>query len=98
MDAHPEDLDRVVAVGMIGDPYRPRDRWLDGTPDPGWQGVAEPRRGPIPDRTHWVYVPGDPLSGVLPDCLLRGVPADAARRGHRRPRRGMWPRERRPLR
>lgn len=73
MDAHPEDLDRVAAVGMIGDPYRPRDRWLDGTPDPGGQGVAGLRRGPIPDRTLWVSVPGDPLSGVLPDCLLRGV-------------------------
>ena len=73
MDAHPEDLDRVVAVGMIGDPHRPCDRWLDGTPDPGGQGVAGPRRGPIPDRTLWVSVPGDPLSGVLPDRLLKGV-------------------------
>lgn len=73
MDAHPEDLDRVAAVGMIADPYRPRDQWLDGMPDPGGQGVAGLRRGAVPDRTYWVSVPGDPLSGVRPNCLLRGV-------------------------
>lgn len=73
MDAHPEDLDRVAAVGLVSDPYRPRDRWLEGTPDPGGQGVHGLRRGPIPDRTHWVSVPGDPLSGVAPTNLLRGA-------------------------
>lgn len=73
MDAHPEDLDRVAAVGLIADPFRPSDRWLAGTTDPGGQGVAGLRRGPIPDRTHWASVPGDPLSGVQPNNLLRGA-------------------------
>lgn len=73
MDAHPEDLDRVAAVGLVADPFRPRDRWLVGTPDPGGQGVAGLRRSPIPDRTHWVSVEGDPLSGVQPTSLLRGA-------------------------
>lgn len=73
MDAHPESLDRVAAVGMVGDPYRPRDSWLDGTPDPGGQGVAGRRTGPVPDRTYWVSVPGDPLSGVERDSLLRAA-------------------------
>lgn len=77
MDAHPEDLDRVVAVGLIADPFRPRDRWLAGTPDPRGQGVAGLRRGPIPDRTHWVSVPGDPLSGVRSSSLLRGAVRDS---------------------
>lgn len=77
MDAHPEDLDRVVAVGLVADPFRPRDRWLAGTPDPGGQGVAGLRRGPIPERTHWLSVPGDPLSGVQPTNLLRGAVRDS---------------------
>ena len=77
MDAHPEDLDRVAAVGLVADPFRPRDRWLVGTSDPGGQGVAGPRRGPIPERTHWVSVPGDPLSGVQPSNLLRGAVRDS---------------------
>ncbi|MDZ4234205.1 MAG: hypothetical protein U1C73_10700 [Dietzia sp.] len=38
LDAHPEQLDRVLAVGLLSDPLRPRDRWLPGTGDPGGQG------------------------------------------------------------
>ena len=70
MDAHPDSVDRVRAVGMVGDPFRPHDRWLVGTPDPGGQGVAGRRLGPVPERTFWVCVPGDPLSGLEPDSLL----------------------------
>lgn len=73
MDAHPESLDRVAAAGLIADPFRPRDRWLDGLPDPGGQGVSGKSVSPIPDRTFWVSVPGDPLSGVERDSLLRGA-------------------------
>lgn len=71
MDEHPESLDRIAAVGMVGDPFRPRDRWIEGTPDPGGQGVAGKRLGAAPGRTFWASVPGDPLSGVEPDSLLR---------------------------
>lgn len=73
LDSNPDQLDRVVAVGMIADPYRPRDRWLPGQEDPGGQGVAGSRLGPIPDRTLWLSVPGDPVSGVEEDSLMRGV-------------------------
>ncbi|MDX2358315.1 hypothetical protein [Dietzia sp. PP-33] len=77
MTAHPEQLDRVVAVGLIADPRRPRDRWLPGTVDPGGQGVAGRHAGPVPERTFWVSVPGDPLSGVERDSLLRTAVRDS---------------------
>lgn len=71
MEAYPEQLDRVIAVGLIADPCRPRDRWLPGTENPRGQGVAGKHVSPIPDRTFWVSVPGDPLSGVEKDSPLR---------------------------
>ncbi|WP_152427981.1 hypothetical protein [Dietzia sp. UCD-THP] len=77
LDAHPEQLDRVLAVGLLSDPLRPRDRWLPGTGDPGGQGVAGRRVGPVPDRTFWVSVPGDPLSGIERDSLLRAAVRDS---------------------
>lgn len=73
LEANPEQLDRVAVVGMVGDPFRPRDKWLPGTQDPGGQGVAGRRLGPIPDRTYWVAVPGDPLSAIQADSLLRSA-------------------------
>lgn len=77
LDAYPEQLDRVLAVGLLADPFRPRDRWLPGTADPGGQGVAGRRVGPVPDRTFWVSVPGDPLSGIKRDSLLRSAVRDS---------------------
>lgn len=71
LEENPESVDRVAAVGMVADPFRPHDRWLEGMDDPGGQGVAGERPGPIPDRTHWVSIPGDPLSSVNQDSLLR---------------------------
>lgn len=70
MDENPDSLDRVAAVGMIGDPFRPR-RWLGDSPDPGGQGVSGKRLGAVSDHTFWASVPGDPLSGVERDSLLR---------------------------
>ncbi|MFN3338356.1 MAG: hypothetical protein ACK40Z_01530 [Dietzia sp.] len=77
LDAYPEQLDRVLAVGLLADPLRPRDRWLPGTDDPGGQGVAGRRVGPVPERTFWVSVPGDPLSGIERDSLLRTAVRDS---------------------
>lgn len=77
LEAYPEQLDRVVAVGLIADPWRPRDRWLPDTDDPGGQGVAGEHVGPVPERTFWVSVPGDPLSGVERNSLLRTAVRDS---------------------
>lgn len=77
LEMYPEQLDRVIAVGLIADPFRPRDRWLPGTDDPGGQGVAGKHVGPVPERTFWVSVPGDPFSGVEKDSLLRTAVRDS---------------------
>ena len=73
LDAHPVMHDRIAAVGLIGDPYRPAGRALPGQPDPGGQGVAGSREGPLAEDTFWLSVPGDPLSGVESDSVLRGT-------------------------
>lgn len=77
MDAYPDQLDRVAAVGLISDPFRPAGRTTPGVPDPGGQGVAGTHLGPIPDRTFWASVPGDPMSGVQRGSLLRAVVRDS---------------------
>ena len=77
LDAYPEQLDRVLAVGLLADPLRPCDRWLPGTGDPGGQGVAGSRVGPVADRTFWASVPGDPLSGIERGSLLRAAVGDS---------------------
>lgn len=71
LDAHPDMHDRIAAVGLIGDPYRPSGRALPGQPDPGGQGVSGGREGPLAGHTFWLSVPGDPLSGVEADSMLR---------------------------
>lgn len=70
-------LDRVVAVGQLSDPFRPRDRHqVELPPTEGW-GICGERYGPIPDRTYWTTNPGDMISDASPDSLLR-TPADAS--------------------
>ena len=76
-DANPDLLDRVAAVGLIGDPFRPRGQALPGVPDPGGQGVYGSWESPIPERTFWLSVPGDPLSGVDGDSPLRPAVHDS---------------------
>jgi hypothetical protein len=70
-------LDRVLAVGLMSDPYRPRDRQQDKWPTRGW-GIAGERVGPLGDRTFWTTMPGDVISDALPDAILR-TGADASR-------------------
>lgn len=77
IDANPDLLDRVAAVGLIGDPFRPRGQTLPGVPDPGGQGVYGSWESPIPERTFWLSVPGDPLSGVDGDSPLRPAVHDS---------------------
>ncbi|MDV7999940.1 hypothetical protein [Rhodococcus sp. IEGM 1408] len=78
LEAYPDQVDRVVGVGLMADPCRPHGRSLPGSGDPGGRGVAGGRVGPIPDRTFWVTVPGDPLSDVGKDSLLRATVRDSA--------------------
>lgn len=77
LEAYPDQVDRVVGVGLMADPCRPHDRWLPGTGEPTGHGVAGERVGPVPDRTFWVAVPGDPLSDVEANSLLRTAVRDS---------------------
>lgn len=69
---HPEYHDRVAAVGLVADPWRPRDRWQHGlrSPEPRY-GIMGERHTPIPDRVLWTTVKTDPISSAYPDALLR---------------------------
>lgn len=73
LDAHPEQLGRVRAVGLMSDPFRPRDRFQAGLPEPGGWGLCGERLGPIPERTRWCAVPGDVITAAEPDAILRTV-------------------------
>lgn len=73
LEQHPELRDRVVAVGLVADPWQPRSRQQNGIVDgPGW-GVMGERLTPIPDRTFWSGHPGDPIPRAAGDSLLRYI-------------------------
>lgn len=57
LEQRPDLHGRVVAMGRLSDPWRPRSRWQNGTPDPGGWGVCGEDYGPIPDRTYWSSTP-----------------------------------------
>lgn len=67
----PHLLDRVAAVGLMSDPWRPRDRWQSGTAKPNGWGVVGEDYGPIPERTYWTSATDDVISAALPDALMR---------------------------
>lgn len=71
LDMYPEFHDRVVAVGFMSDPWRPKTRWQHGTPEPIGYGVMGERLGPIPDRSYWTSVHNDAISAAYPDALIR---------------------------
>lgn len=77
LDTRPGMLERVVAVGLMSDPYRPAGRWQSGLVDPGGSGICGERLGPIPDRTFWTSAPGDVISSCPQDSPLRTA-ADVA--------------------
>ena len=68
---NPELRERCKAVALVSDPFRPRDRWQAGLPNPGGWGIAGEDYGPIPDRTFWTSIPGDVISSARPDAILR---------------------------
>lgn len=57
LEARPDLHHRVVAMGRLSDPWRPRNRWQNGTPDPGGWGVCGEDLGPISNRTYWTSTP-----------------------------------------
>lgn len=94
---NPKLRERCVAVGLLSDPQRPRDRWQSGVGNPGGWGISGEDYGPIPDRTFWTSMPGDVISSARADALLRSFaggspltpelvirPANAALHGNNR--------------
>lgn len=70
-------LDKIAAVGLMSDPWRPESRKQYELPHTyGW-GICGQDKGPIPDRTFWTTVPGDVISDAGYDSILR-TPADAS--------------------
>lgn len=77
LDQNPNQLYRIAAVGLMSDPYRPKDRKQAELPETvGW-GIMGQDPGPIPARTFWTTAPADVISDALSDALLR-TPADAS--------------------
>ena len=66
-------LERVRAVGLLSDPFRPATRYQHDTPDPGGYGIAGARLGPIAGRTFWTSYGADVISSCPPDSPLRTV-------------------------
>lgn len=73
LDMFPEFYGRIMAVGFISDPWRPRNSYQAGTPKPiGW-GVMGERPTPIPAKSFWTSVVDDVISAAWPDALMRYV-------------------------
>lgn len=73
LDANPDRLDRVAAVGFMSDPYRPHGKHQHGTPVPPGRGILRPRTGPIPGRTFWSAWVGDVITDCPENSPLRTV-------------------------
>lgn len=71
LDEHREYLDRVLAAGFMSDPWRPRDKWQFELGDPKGYGVCGENRTPIPERCRWTAVPGDIVTAMPYDSLMR---------------------------
>lgn len=67
----PHFRDRVKAVGLMSDPWRPRDRWQAGTAKPIGYGIMGEDYGPIPHKTLWTAVHDDVITAAWPDALMR---------------------------
>ena len=73
LDTRKHKLDRIAAVGLLSDPYRPRGKHQHGTPVPPGRGILYPRPGPIPGRTFWSAVLGDVITDCPDNSPLRTV-------------------------
>lgn len=101
LDTRPQHHHRVAAVGLMSDPYRPRDRQQHGLPRTRGWGICGERLGPLPGRSFWSSAPNDVISDALPDSLLRtladlsdqipgGLLADLAGHHHRGDWQLLW--------
>lgn len=73
LDTRPQQLERIAAVGLMSDPFRPKGRHQHGTPLPPGRGILRPRPGPIPGRTFWSAWPGDVITDCPENSPLRTV-------------------------
>lgn len=71
VDTRAHDRPRVIAAGLLSDPFRPASRWQHGAPDPGGWGICGQRVGHLPDATLWSSHPDDVISSCPPDSPLR---------------------------
>lgn len=70
IDQRPESRHRVVAVGLVSDPYRPEGKRQDGVAvAPGW-GICGQRHA-LPGRTFWATAPADVITACPSDSPLR---------------------------
>lgn len=71
LDTRPGQLDRIAAVGLMSDPFRPEGKSQDGRPPlHGW-GICGQRPGPVPGRTFWTGWNADVITCCSPDNPLR---------------------------
>ena len=73
LDTRPQQLDRIAAVGLMSDPFRPKGKRQHGTPMPSGRGILKPRPGPMPGRTFWSAWPGDVITDCPENSPLRTV-------------------------
>ena len=73
LDTRPRMLDRIAAVGLMSDPFRPFGKHQHGTPMPPGRGILRPRTGPIPGRTFWSAWVGDVITDCPENSPLRTV-------------------------
>lgn len=77
LEKNPHRLNKIAAVGLMSDPFRPKGKQQYGmSPTDGW-GICGQRPGPIPHSTFWVSAPGDAITDAAPDSILR-TPADVS--------------------
>ena len=73
LNMYPELHDRILAVGFMSDPWRPKDRFQHGTPKPVGYGIKGEDYGPIPEKSYWTSSVNDVISAAWPDALMRYV-------------------------
>lgn len=73
LDVYEEFHQRIVAVGFMSDPWRPKGRYQAGTREPIGYGVKGERLGPIANRSYWTSGYNDVISAAYPDAIMRYV-------------------------
>lgn len=71
LDARPHQRQRVAAVGLLSDPFRPHLGFQAGTDNPGGSGICGGRNTPLGDRTFYTSFRNDVISSCPDDSPLR---------------------------